>query len=149
MLGWPVGEGYMCCVCRSWDMCSCVSPSCPIVLCVYVWVLDCRTWRLRRCWGWRIANTYRCYPVHRRLGSACRDWADGLCTLYTRHHQYLFGMPNSVVTSGHGWAVCLVSVSVPACETDRPASSMSWSIEKAPLLMSSLSSSLAALAPSV
>jgi len=37
----------------------------------------------------------------------------------------------------------------PACETDRPASSMSWSIEKAPMLMRSLSRAAAFLAESV
>lgn len=38
---------------------------------------------------------------------------------------------------------------IPACDTDRPASSMSWSMEKAPVLMSSLSSAAAALAERV
>lgn len=38
---------------------------------------------------------------------------------------------------------------IPACETERPANSMSWSIEKAPVLMSSLSKAAAALEPRV
>ena len=37
----------------------------------------------------------------------------------------------------------------PACETDNPANSISWSIEKAPMLMRSLSSAMAFLAESV
>lgn len=36
-----------------------------------------------------------------------------------------------------------------ACETERPASSMSWSIEKAPVDISSSSSAAAALGPIV
>jgi hypothetical protein len=38
---------------------------------------------------------------------------------------------------------------LPACETDRPASSISWSMEKAPVLISSLSRAAAAFAESV
>ncbi len=37
----------------------------------------------------------------------------------------------------------------PTCETDNPASSMSWSMEKAPVLISSWSRAAAALAESV
>lgn len=38
---------------------------------------------------------------------------------------------------------------LPACETDRPASSISWSMEKAPVLISSLSRAAAAFEESV
>jgi hypothetical protein len=40
-------------------------------------------------------------------------------------------------------------IALPACATDSPASSMSWSMEKAPELMSSLSRAAAFLAERV